>query len=354
MSSSGGPKKEKEEPAAAAAPAGGFDENVVAVDEKLSWHDLDALCEYQINAADIKKLKDTGLLTMNSVCFSTRKELLQIKGMSDVKVDKIIDICRKVCDNGYSTGLQMFEKLKSRCRISTGSEALNTCLGGGIESGLITELYGEYRCGKTQLCHTLSVIAQLPANHGGTNGKVIYVDTENTFRPDRICEIATTFGIEGQQVLENIRVARCFTSDHLEHLLTLAAAACFKEKYGLLIIDSLMAPFRVDFSGRGELAERQQKLGKVLSKSQKLIEEFGLACVITNHVMADPGGAMSFGPVAPKPIGGHILAHFSQIRIQMRKGRGEQRIAKVVDHPAMAETEACLEIGPGGITNAKD
>ncbi|XP_005722014.1 meiotic recombination protein DMC1/LIM15 homolog [Pundamilia nyererei] len=120
------------------------------------------------------------------------------------------------------------------------------------------------------------------------------------------------------------------------------------------IIDSIMALFRVDFSGRGELAERQQKLAQMLSRLQKISEEYNVAVFITNQMTADPGAGMTFQADPKKPIGGHILAHASTTRISLRKGRGEMRIAKIFDSPDMPENEATFAISAGGVTDAKD
>ena len=145
---------------------------------------------------------------------------------------------------------------KSIRRITLGCKSLDTLLEGGIESQSITEAFGEFRSGKTQLCHTLCVTAQLPRSQGGGAGKVLYIDTENTFRPERIKQISKRFDLDAEEVLGNIMVGRAFTVDSLNTLLMKAAAAMVEDTYALLIIDSIMAPFRVDFSGRGELSER--------------------------------------------------------------------------------------------------
>jgi len=210
------------------------------------------------------------------------------------------------------------------------------------------------RMDETQLCHAVSVIAQLPTSLGGNNGKVCYIDTENTFRPDRIQAISAHYNIDPNQVLDNILYARCYTSDHLVQLLVHVAAKMAEEKFALLIIDSIMGPFRVDFSGRGELAERQQILSKVMSRLQKLSEEFNIPVIITNQVMADPAAAMSFAANPPKPVGGHILAHFSTTRLALRKGRAEQRIMKIYDSPSLPEGDAVYEICERGIQDAKE
>jgi len=200
------------------------------------------------------------------------------------------------------------------------------------------------------------VMAQLPPNLGGANGKVCYIDTEGTFRPERIRQIAEQKGVSAEAAMDNIAYARCYTSEHLVQLIAEAAGMMVRDedKFALIIVDSIMGVFRVDYSGRGELSERQQALGRVMSKLQKMSEEFGVAVVLTNQVMADPGGGCAFMPSHPKPVGGHILAHFSTTRLFLRKGRGEQRVVKLYDSPWLPESECIFEIFAGGVRNGSD
>ncbi|XP_018428596.1 PREDICTED: meiotic recombination protein DMC1/LIM15 homolog [Nanorana parkeri] len=156
----------------------------------------------------------------------------------------------------------------------------------------------KFRTGKTQLSHTLCVTAQLSGHNGYSGGKVIFVDTENTFRPDRLRDIADRFGVDHDAMLDNVLYARAYTSEHQMELLDYVAAKFHEEAgvFKLLIIDSIMALFRVDFSGRGELAERQQKLAQMLSRLQKISEEYNVAVFITNQMTADPGATMTNPP----------------------------------------------------------
>jgi meiotic recombination protein DMC1 len=317
--------------------------------------DVDKLQDGGINVADLRKLKEAGLHSAMSVIYTTKKDLCNIRGLSDAKVEKIQEAARKLTDAGFMSATDfMKKKLSSRFHISTGASNVDKLLGGGIESSSITELFGEFRCGKTQICHSLAVLCQLNRSQGGGQGKCCYIDTENTFRPDRITTIAQQYNLDPSIVLGNIMYARCFNSDHLWQLLVCASAKMAEEKFALIVIDSLMAPFRVDFSGRGELADRQQNLGKFLVKLQKISEEFNLAVVITNQVMSDPGATMTFAANPPKPIGGHILAHFSTTRLALRKGRAEQRIMKIYDSPCLPEGDAVYEICAKGIQDASD
>lgn len=173
-------------------------------------------------------------------------------------------------------------------------------------------------------------------------------------RPERIKQIANKYGIEPDGVLNNIMVGRAFTVDGVNNLIMQAAAAMIEDQFALLIVDSIMAPFRVDYSGRGELSERQQVLGRMLSKLQKISEQFNIAVFITNQVMADPGGGMTYAVDPKKPVGGHILAHASTTRLFLRKGKGDQRVCKIYDSPSIPEGEAIFQISDGGIIDATE
>lgn len=277
----------------------------------------------------------------------TKKNFTGIKGLSEAKVVKICEAAEKIVNYGYITGSDALLKRKSVVCITTGSQSLDELLGGGIETSAITETFGEFCSGKTQLAHTLCVSTQLPTSMKGGNGKVAYIDTEGTFRPDRIVPIAERFGMDAAAVLDNIIYARACAYEHQYNLLLGLAAKMAEEPFRLLIVDSVIALFRVDFSGRGELAERQQKLAQMLSCLMKIAEEFNIAVFLTNQ-----GGVFVTDP--KKPAGGHVLAHASTIRLMFRKGKGEQRICKVFDAPNLPEAEAVFQITPGGVADAKD
>ncbi|KAI9777533.1 MAG: Meiotic recombination protein dmc1 [Geoglossum umbratile] len=307
-----------------------------------------------------------------SVHSATRRTLLKIKGFSEVKVDKIkeaIQKCQvrlsartKPSAFGFITAAELGHQRRRVVRISTGSKQLDAILGGGFQSMSISEVYGEFRCGKTQLSHTMSVIAQLP--------KVAYIDTEGTFRPERIVQIAERFGgavylapqifqqkfihktVDPEQAQENIAYARALNSEHQLELLNALSMQFASNEYRLLIIDSIMNCFRVDFCGRGELADRQQKLNQFLSKLAHMAEEFNVCVLMTNQVQSDPGASALFaGADGRKPVGGHILAHASTTRVLLRKGRGEERVAKIQDSPDCPEREATYIITNGGIAD---
>lgn len=316
--------------------------------------DIDAIQAHGIGAVDISKLKSNGYYTIASVHSATRRNLLKIKGFSEVKVDKVKDAIAKCqpTGGGFQTAHELGQQRKRVIKISTGSKALDAILGGGFQTMSISEVFGEFRCGKTQLSHTMSVIAQLPKDMGGAEGKVAYIDTEGTFRPERITQIAERFGVDPETTQDNITYARAVNSEHQMELLNKVAEFFVSNEYRLLIIDSIMALFRVDYTGRGELNERQQKLNQFLSKLTHVAEEFNVAVLMTNQVQSDPGANALFASAdGRKPVGGHILAHASATRILLRKGRGEERVAKIQDSPDMPEKEATYIITNGGIND---
>ncbi|ETW18897.1 hypothetical protein PFAG_02057 [Plasmodium falciparum Santa Lucia] len=219
-----------------------------------TFQEIEKLQDLGINAADINKLKGSGYCTILSLIQTTKKELCNVKGISEAKVDKILEVASKIENcSSFITANELVQKRSKVLKITTGSTVFDQTLGGGIESMCITELFGENRCGKTQVCHTLAVTAQLPKSLNGGNGKVCYIDTEGTFRPEKVCKIAERYGLDGEAVLDNILYARAFTHEHLYQLLAISAAKMCEEPFALLVVDSIISLFRVDFSGRGML-----------------------------------------------------------------------------------------------------
>lgn len=307
-----------------------------------------------ISQSDVKKLKEAGYHTIESVAHSTKKDLALIKGISDNKVEKLLEAAFKHLSMGFTTATEVHMQRQDSCYLTTGAKELDGLLKGGIETGSITEIFGEFRTGKTQLCHTLCVTCQLPMEQGGAEGKAMYIDTEGTFRPERLVEIADKYGLNGQDVLDNVSYARAYNSDHQSQLLIEAACMMAESRFGLLIVDSATGLYRTDYSGRGELSARQMHLAKFLRALSKLAATYGVACVITNQVVAQvDGGASMFGD-NKKPIGGNIIAHASTTRLYLRKGRGENRVCKIYDSPCLAEGEAAFSIQGSGIGDPTD
>jgi len=333
------------------------EESTVMEDEEVENHmPIARLEQCGISAQDVKKLRDAGFHTVEAITFVPKKALITVKGISEQKADKILGEAQKLNSRslGFSTATEIYQKRAELIQVGTGSKELDKLLGGGIETGSITEIFGEFRTGKTQLCHQLCVMSQLPIDMGGAEGKVIYIDTENTFRPERIMSIADRYNLEKQEVLDNIAVARAYNTDHQMSLLQNAAAMMAECRYSLMIVDSAMALFRTDFSGRGELSARQQMLAVYLRNLMKIADEFGVGVVITNQVVATVDGMASMFADPKKPIGGNIMAHASTTRLYLRKGKGETRICKIYDSPCLPEAEAKFAITPHGIDDAAD
>ncbi|XP_035230518.1 DNA repair protein RAD51 homolog 1-like isoform X2 [Stegodyphus dumicola] len=260
----------------------------------------------------------------------------------------------KLIPMGFTTATEYYMRRSELIQITTGSKELDKLLGGGIETGSITEIFGEFRTGKTQLCHTLAVTCQLPIDYNGGEGKCLYIDTEGTLRPERLIATCKRYNLSHEAVLENVACARAYNTDHQMRLLVQAAAMMIESRYALLIVDSATALYRTDYSGRGELASRQMHLAKFLRMLLRLADEFGVAVVITNQVVAQVDGASMFTADPKKPIGGNIIAHASTTRLYLRKGRGDTRICKIYDSPCLPEAEAVFSINADGIGDAKE
>jgi len=249
-----------------------------------------------ISAADLKKLAEGGFHTVESVAYSTKKALTTLKGISDAKADKLLAEASKLIPMGFTTATELHRQRQDIIQISTGSKELDKLLQGGVETGSITEMFGEFRTGKTQLCHQLCVTCQLPLEQGGGEGKALYIDTEGTFRPERLLAIAERYGLNGEDVLDNIAYARAYNTDHQSQLLLQASAMMAESRFALLVVDSATALYRTDYSGRGELSARQMHLARFLRTLARLADEFGIAVVISNQVVAQVDGSAMFNP----------------------------------------------------------
>lgn len=298
------------------------------------------------------KLEAAGIFGLMGLAVLSPPQLSEVAGLSEAVARKAIQSARKMMDLGFSNALEYAEKRKEIFNISTGSKNIDNLLGGkGIETKAITEAFGAYGSGKTQLALSLAVQVQLPVEKGGANGKAVYIDTEGTFRPDRIRHFSEALGANSDKVLQNILVARAFNSDH-QVLLVDRIAEMVKdgEPIRLIIVDSLTAHFRAEFSGRGQLADRQQRLNRYMHQLMKLAEQFNLAVFVTNQVMANP--AQLFGDPT-SPIGGHIVGHTSTFRIYLRRGKKDSRVAKLIDSPNLPDNETVFMIEQDGLKDVE-
>jgi len=305
-----------------------------------------------IGPAVASKLEAAGITELMNVAVLSPAELAEISGISEAVARKAIQASRKLLNLGFQDAAEFAKKRAEIIHISTGSNNLDSLLGGrGIESKAITETFGAYGSGKTQIAHVLAVRVQLPPDKGGANGKAVYIDTEGTFRPERIRQIAEGIGANPEKVLKNILVARAFNSDH-QMLLVDKVAELIKqgEPIKLFIIDSLTAHFRAEFTGRGQLADRQQKINKHMHALMRLAEQYNLAVYVTNQVMANP--ATMFGDPTTA-IGGHIVGHASSYRLYLRRGKKDSRVAKLIDSPNLPEAETIFFITKEGLKDTE-
>ena len=205
-----------------------------------------------ITTSDIKKLKAEGYHTIESIAYTPKRQLITVKGISEAKAEKISNEAAKLVPLGFTTASEFHSRRSELICLTTGSKQLDTLLGGGVETGSITEVFGEFRTGKSQLCHTLAVTCQLPIDMGGGEGKCLYIDTEGTFRPNRLVSIAERYGLSPNDCLDNVAYARAYNAEHQLNLLHLAAQMMAELRFSLLIVDSIMSLYRTDYAGRGE------------------------------------------------------------------------------------------------------
>ncbi|RLI98429.1 MAG: DNA repair and recombination protein RadA [Candidatus Aenigmatarchaeota archaeon] len=296
-----------------------------------------------------EKLREAGYTDLMAIAASSAGELVAAVGVGEETANKIIASARSNLEMGFERASSVLEKRNTIGKITTGSKTLDELLGGGIETQSITEAHGAFGSGKSQLAHQLAVTVQLPKDKGGMGSKALFIDSEGTFRPERVKQMAESLGLDPKKTLDNIMVARAYNSDHQILLVEKAEEVIKQENIKMLIVDSLTSQFRSDYTGRGTLANRQQKMNRHLHKLQKLSDVYNLAVYVTNQVMSRPD--IMFGdPTAP--IGGHILGHQATFRLYLRKSKGEKRIAKLIDSPSLPEGETIFTVTSEGVRDA--
>lgn len=297
------------------------------------------------------KLRASGIADIMAIAVASPAILMDVAELSKPTALKAIHAARQIAKIGFKSGEEFMQDRENTQRITTGSKELNTLLGGGVETKGITEAFGEFGSGKSQLGFQLAVNAQLPKEQGGLGGTIIFIDTEGTFRPERIVQISKAAGIDVVTALKNIKVARALSSDHQMLLVDKIDELIKKEGLNvkLIIVDSLTSLFRSEFAGRGTLADRQQKLNRHLHTLQRMADSHNLAIFVTNQVMANP--AIFFGNPT-QAIGGHIVGHAATYRLYLRKSKGQKRIARLIDSPHLPEGEAVFTVTTDGIKDA--
>lgn len=300
-----------------------------------------------VGPATAEKLREAGYLDIMSIAVSSPSELAEAAEIGEAVASKIIIDARKQADiGGFETGAMLLDKRAKVGHLSSGSKILDELLGGGFESQAIIELFGEFGSGKTQIAHQLCVMVQLPKEKGGMDGHAFYIDTENTFRPERIVQMAEACDLDSDEVLSKIHVARAYNSNHQMLLVDKVKELSKEIPARLLVVDSLTAHFRAEYVGRGALADRQQKLNKHMHDLLRWGDlNNGVVCV-TNQVAAKPD---AFFGDPTRPIGGHIVGHTATFRIYLRKSKGPKRIARLIDSPHLPEGEAVFTVNEKGI-----
>ncbi len=304
-----------------------------------------------------KKLEDAGIHNMMDLVVRGPVELGEISSMTAETCEKIVSIARKqLAETGaitkdFTSATEIYKRRQSIGKITTSTDALDKLLGGGVETQAVTEVYGEFGSGKTQFCHTLCVMVQKSKEEGGLEGKVLYIDTEGTFRPERIVTIAQAHNMDPNEVLDNIIVARAYNSAHQVLILEEAGKTIKEENIKLIISDSTTGLFRSEYLGRGTLANRQQKLGRYIRLLSRIAETYNCAVIATNQVSSSPD---AFFGDPTRAVGGNVLAHASTYRIYFRKGSKNKRVAKMIDSPHHALSEEIFELGERGIQDTED
>ncbi len=303
-----------------------------------------------VGPASIEKLAAAGFHDLMSIAVATPGEIVGATEMSEPTAKKIIAIARANLEMEFTSGEEILKKREQLLKITSGSAELDKLMGGGFETSAITEAYGQYGSGKSQIAHALSVRVQLPREKGGAGGTAVYIDTEGTFRPERVVQIAKGLGMDPQEALKNIKIAKAFNSDH-QMLLAEKIEDLIKQgnNVKLIVIDSLTSHFRAEFIGRGTLADRQQRINKHMHALMKIADKHNVAVYVTNQVMSKPD--QFFGDPT-EAIGGHIVAHNSTYRLYLRRGKKGTRVAKMVDAPNMPEAEAIFMLTDEGIKDA--
>ncbi|MRN41285.1 MAG: DNA repair and recombination protein RadA [Nitrosopumilales archaeon] len=304
-----------------------------------------------IGPTTAKKLKEAGIVSVMDLAVTSADELAVDINASKESAAAFIMAAQKllrdshIIEKEFVTADVALEKRRSMLRCSTGSRALDELLLGGIETQAVTEFYGEFGSGKSQICHTLCATARQPTESGGMDSGVIYIDTEGTFRPERVEQIARS-----RHILKSVAVCKVYNSSHLELIIKDLGKYVNDFNAKLVIIDGIISLHRAEFLGRGTLADRQQRLNGMLHKIIRLAEIFNIAVVITNQVQSSPD---TFFGDPTKAAGGNIVAHSSTYRVYLRKS-GENRVAKMMDSPYHPYSDTRFTINEKGADDIEE
>jgi DNA repair protein RadA len=300
-----------------------------------------------VGTTTAERLREAGYTDLMELAVASPGDVAEAAEIGTAIAQKIIGEARRRADvGGFESGTTLLERRQKLGRVTTNAKSLDELLGGGVETQAITEFSGEFGSGKTQLAHQIAVDIQLPVAQGGLNAEVVYIDTESTFRPERIVDMAKAAGVDPAAALERIHVARAFNSNHQMLLIQKAQELARDKPVRLLVVDSLTSHFRSEYVGRAELAPRQQLLNKHLHELLRFADTYNAAIVVTNQVSARPD--VLFGDPT-RPIGGNIVAHAATYRVYLRKSKPPKRIARLIDSPNLPEGEAVFSLTTEGI-----
>jgi DNA repair protein RadA len=298
-----------------------------------------------------EKLIDNGITSVLDLAVTLPKELEEILGGKEENVNAFIISARRFLEESgllereFITASELMEKRKAMGRITTSSMNLDELLSGGVETQAITEFYGDFGSGKTQICHTLCVNCQLPPEENGLSGGTIYIDTEGTFRPERIHQIAETRGLNAEEILKKIILCKIYNSNHLEVVVRALGKYIKQFKAKLIVVDSIISLHRAEFIGRGTLAERQQRLNVLIHRLLRQADMYNVAVVVTNQVQTKPD---TFFGDPTRPAGGNVIAHACTYRVYLKKS-GPNRTATMVDSPYHPYSDIKFRITEKGI-----
>jgi len=306
-----------------------------------------------VGAKTAEKLEENGVTTIKELAVSSEDVLVKDIGLGEGTAKKILSNARKQLEThgtGFSKGDTVNEKEKELKKITTGSEKMDSILGGGVPTNYITEFHGENGSAKSQTAMSLAVNTQLPEEEGGLDKGVVFIDTEGSVMTSRIEEMAEAKGLDSEEVLSNMFIAQTIDSNDLQDKTKSAKKLCSQEDIGLIVIDSIASHYRAEFSGRNELGERQDEIGKVIKDLREILRAHEVAVVYTNQVYHDPGGGYGDNTIA---WGGNIIGHNSTFRVYLQDRMSKGWNAKLVDSPGLPQEDVYFDVTDEGVTDVE-
>lgn len=329
-----------------------------------------------VGPATAEKLREAGYDRYEDLAVAGVGEITADANISDGKAQDVINAAREEADvGGFTTGDEALKARKEVGKITSSHEKIDEILGGGFEEKAITELFGEHQSGKSQFSHQLCVNVQLPEEYGGVGKRAIFIDTEDSYRPERIVEMVRGLddevlqacmdrdGIDGspddEDAMEELvdkflsRVHNAAARNTNMQIMLAQDAEDIAKEYrdtefpvGLLVVDSIIGHFRAEYVGRGELADRQQKLGQHMDDLTEFANRYSSCVIIANQVISDPN--QYFGdPI--KGAGGNVIKHRSTFRAKLREGKKDKMVFMLEDAPNLPDGQTPYLVKKSGI-----